>query len=715
MSKKSLFNKGLYISNLSRFKWGSILYFVLLFLSTSFVLLTRPVPLETYELERYVRGGGELFCDGFFVFPVLLAIAVPTVVAILVFRMLASKKQGVFVYSLPSTRNANYISTLLSGFTLMALPVILNGIILAIISFSSYGDGYRLMHCAKWIIYILAIQFVFFSVAALSAVITGNSFALVFVNVVLHTFLLIVAVGAYYLSDLFLYGFTGEEGFFLNAMKATPAAWVMDLLGNSNVYACAKWLTIIIFVAAAVLVYVLSGFLHGKRKIENNESVAGFEVLNPIFKYAVTLFGTILTFAAMKGIFGTGDNGIFLPILVIVISVIVYFAAEMLLKKTVKVFGAYKGYLAYAAVIAVVVTYMSQTSFFGYENRLPKEENIDKIAVYSWYNYNEPVVSGDAAFNEEVIKIHNDIIKNKPKLKPEEMGTQSIRIRYDLKNGKKLERTYNVKEDYFEKSMKDIYSFESYKKATNEFADLAPEDIAEIGINCSVGNYGEYNNILTDKRMIGDFISAWEKDITELSYDERYNTSRTREQAEDGAPTGSALDFNVTVTAKRKEKTEDGDGLIQTRQYVNGYDADQFMYYSFNYNSNFKNVMGFIKDNFGIERFVSPNVGLYMSKKKYNVELRNDNGMERFYYDNTRYDEFSVPASELVKINQDDFSKIVQAQCFEGLGSDKGECYLFFAIDGSTEKYGVEFATPYQIMLKLNDEHLKDYMREYLK
>ena len=126
----SLFNKGIYKNTLRRFKWGSFIYFIILFFSVPFGFMMRnPVDLKR---EYYSSSFGEyenvLFSYSSFLIPMIVAIVVPTVVALLVYNYIHSSKHSVFAHSLPITRISNYFSSILAAFTLMFLPIIANGI-----------------------------------------------------------------------------------------------------------------------------------------------------------------------------------------------------------------------------------------------------------------------------------------------------------------------------------------------------------------------------------------------------------------------------------------------------------------------------------------------------------------------------------------------------------------------------------------------------------
>ena len=109
MSKTSLFNRGIYKSQLSRFKWGSLLYFILLFFTSSFLLLMKNSDHLTYALANYKEVGGMILHEDYLMISVLFATIVPTVVGFLTFDLFFSKRQSVFIHSLPLKRISIYI------------------------------------------------------------------------------------------------------------------------------------------------------------------------------------------------------------------------------------------------------------------------------------------------------------------------------------------------------------------------------------------------------------------------------------------------------------------------------------------------------------------------------------------------------------------------------------------------------------------------------
>ena len=76
-----------------------------------------------------------------------------------------------------------------------------------------------------------------------------------------------------------------------------------------------------------------------------------------------------------------------------------------------------------------------------------------------------------------------------------------------------------------------------------------------------------------------------------------------------------------------------------------------------------------------------------MSKNPFKVELKEDNGVERYYYNGIVYSEFSLERNEVSKLDSASAEKIIADVVFGDLKSDLGECYLFFAVNKNDEKW----------------------------
>ncbi len=513
ISKTSFFNKGIYKSTLKRFAWGSVLYFVALFLSTTLSILLSTDIHYLHVPHDYFQNNPLIFRNNYFVFPMLLAIATPTVVAVMVFRFIHSKNQAIFFHSLPVSRRANYISSVLASLTLMFVPIVLNGLSLMAVCLCGYKDYFTLGDCVLWILNNIYVIFIMFSCACFAASLTGNGFAAIIINLIIHIFLFILAASFESMADSFIYGYAGMDALFEKIANNNFAYFAFSLSDTYFREKIEAW-KLIEFALASLILYFASYFLYKKRRLETAGDVAGFKCLNSIFKYFVTFLATALCFTVFSSYIG--EKNIVFIVIVAIISVVCYTALEMILKKTLNVFYSWKGYLVFALLFAVMIVFISQTSFMGYETRVPKADEIKEATVYNYYyKQEEPFTSNEEVINM-AIKLHHEFANGEiPKIKgrvnftPDEPLT-NIYIKYKLKDGSTLDRKYTVTLNKTNLVMNDFYKIDEYKKKSEIiFTEDSKITNAFIDHETKIDNYEE-------------LIEEIRKDVLALSYSELY-------------------------------------------------------------------------------------------------------------------------------------------------------------------------------------------------
>ena len=500
-SKTSLYNTGIVKSIIKRFSWGSLLYFAALFLTTGLPIITTrhyyPADVTYFQREPLILNGSYMG------FPLFLALVVPTVVALLVFRFIHSKKQVVFTHSLPISRKANYVSSLFGGFILMAVPIVANAIVLMIISASGYGLYFTIANCVTWLWMNLFSLYLMYSCAVFSAVITGNSFAMIAINLLVHIYLFIASASTEMIADMFLYGISDTNAV-TNVISENNFGYIVMNLSYSHFMDKMTPIKIAEFIIIPALIYVASYYLYKHRKSETATDVAGFSCLQSVFKYMVTLLASLFVFAIFTDL-NSQIGG--LIITVFIISVIAYFGCEMLIKKTVNVFRSYKGYIAFVLVFSAFVSVFAFTSFFGFEKRVPAIEDVDSVAVYNYYhNHKEPFTD-----DEKIIKFalseHAKLTREIP-LVAERRYDTNFHIRYKLKDGSELNRKYPVTNEYVCAIMNKLYENYEYK------------------LMCEVSMFDQDN--IVSLRIDGGkpisntegFVDAYKEDIKTLSYED---------------------------------------------------------------------------------------------------------------------------------------------------------------------------------------------------
>lgn len=553
-TKTSLFNKGIYKSTLKRYSWGSALYFIILFLVTGMSILLTVERGARYTRYMYLDGS-YLLSNELIIIPLLLTIAIPTVAGLLIFRFIHSKRTAVFVHSLPVKREANFISSALAGLTLMAVPVVLNTLILMLLSVTGYGEFFAVTDCLIWLLFNFFGIFIMFSCVCVVASITGNSFAMIVLNVLFHTVFLIIAACASVVAEMFLYGFPNDNSVINFVAENIFPVRVMRLCDYADGHYTLSAADIIIPLIASVAFYVLAVILYKKRRMETAEDVAGFRCLNPIFKYLITFVSALVTFAA--GYSFMTDNIIAFWIIILIISAVVYFACEMVLKKTFKVWRSYKGYVVFAGIFAIAMCLSAFTSFFGYETRIPKADSVESVAVYDYYSNEEPFL-GNADIIEKAIETHREMTAVKTVTK-DFKNHRYFHIKYKLKNGSILHRRYAATEEKFREIMCNFYENQQYKELTEDIF-LGKTGVSHVFI------HGENSVRIENSEKISGLLECVRMDVANLSYNQIYNNSWS---------------FNIDYEYILKD--EKGEASYRYANYA--------------INANYKNTIAWLKEN----------------------------------------------------------------------------------------------------------------------
>ncbi len=683
MLKTSLFSKGIYKSNLARFKWGSFLYFIILFFSTSFVLLISDYSYMTAgTVNRYMLSGGMILRDDYLIFPMLFASFVPTVTVFLSFDFFSSKKQSVFIHSLPCKRGAVYISSILGAYTLMAIPVILNGGVLMLISVFKLGHLFTLASCFKWICANLIVLFIMFSVALFSVSITSSKVSFVFINALLHFMPIGIAIGINSVAYEYLYGYADASGSIIETViRWLPALfyWFNPVYATS-VYGSTAIITnllsakTLIFCGGGILLIIVGAFLYLKRNVETAGNFVAFKVLNPILKYTLTSFSIIITFAILES--GNMNRDFYMILLLFVVSFVVYFATEMVLKKNLKVFSAYKGYVALVAVFILLNAFMQYTSFFGFEKRIPQLENIESVDIS---NKSNGEFSDDETIILEALKTHEALIEDIPGIiKDNRYNTYGININYKLKNGKILKRLYkDLSQEEQTKILSKLYENKSYRIISDEFYRVKEEDVEELDLHLNLsGSYNHHMEIKGEEN-INKFFTEWRKDIESLGYAEK--------KLSDGL---------INVNINYKEHIFENN--MSSREYV----------YGTSMNANFKNVIAFLKDSGYLgDNMYFGGYTAYITKKPLYVREEE----HREYYKETMI--YDVPFDSTVEISNADLSllarDIISGEVIKN--SANGENYVIYIMNESSVGF-----TAYSRCTNIAPDKLPEYLKKYI-
>ncbi len=537
-SKTSLFNRGIYWSTFRRFIWGAVLYAIALFLMTALPILSTVDPINHWRIGKEPMNS-LILTDVYIMFPIFLAAVIPTVAALLAFRFIHSKKHSIFIHSLPVSREANFISTIFAVFSLMAAPVIFNGIILGIMSLCGYGELFNIQGVLLWTGYNLFAIFIMLGAASFCASLTGNSFALVGLNILLHLIAIIITAILSIFAGKFLYGYPNSSELIDVAARWNYVTYIFNL-GLNYDYVAMKplpfgWVMFAVMAATAVAFYVIALILCKKRRIETAEDIAAYKVFGPIFKYMLTFFAACGVFA----IYASESLKMIVPFVVtlLLVTAVVYFALEMIIRKTFKVWDSYKGFVALLLGFVIFVSFFAFSTGFGYETRIPPIENIEAVSVYNYKPYGE---ESEFSSSPEVIayieNMQRELIAPEMRYILREAAPErynSIWIKYKLKNGRELARNYYVDAESYHSYMKKLFEVKGYREAFIDAFTIDESRVVDSLMDSEAVEAKELLSVIREDILNMDYeeykFSGWSEMLTfEYLYDEVLGAGRGR-------------------------------------------------------------------------------------------------------------------------------------------------------------------------------------------
>lgn len=526
--KKSLFNKGLFLSDVKRFSWVSLLYAGMLFFILPFNHIMRKNALDNEWVRHQIQNSLSFSSSN--ATQVMLILVIPIVLAVLIFRYMQKTNAAALMHSLPCGRDTLYFSHTTAGLLLLCLPVIFIGFILMALQLTTVlGNYYSFANVLQWLNHTLLFNILFFSSAVFVGMFTGSSVAHIVFTYILH----ILPAGIYMLFQYnlsqLIYGYNNNS-FFNSILEKLPFFRLLNFRSGIN----AEYLPAgeyISYAIITVLFIVVAYYVYKIRNIESAGDIISFKGIRPVFKYGVTLCSMLLGglyFAAISGnSFSIIAFGYFFS------SFIGYLVAEILLEKSFKVWKAYKGYIAYTAFLIIFLIGV-QTDVLGYVGRVPEIQDVENVflgsSIYQWehfeemqdinspyyregFYYRDDYVFDDPESIKNIITLHQTLID-----KPSKKGGSYRYIAYKLKNGKQLVRQYIINNHQHASALKPIYESIDYKQIRFPVIRQSHEEIKLIEITDN--RSPKKPLMLTDSEEIKEFIEMFKMDIHRSNYEE---------------------------------------------------------------------------------------------------------------------------------------------------------------------------------------------------
>ncbi|MBP3508570.1 ABC transporter permease [Oscillibacter sp.] len=477
-SKTSFFNVTLFRKNLTRFwpLWGGASFLGSLFPLALLLQLMRGRtdlihPLEVTEAYYNVLA---------YAVPIL-SLIYAILCAMLVWSYLYNARSVGLMHTLPITRKNLFVTNFLSGMAMMIIPYAVTGLLCILISLA-----FGVLEPVGLLVTILGVlgeSFFYFASATFVAFMVGNIFALPAVYFLLH----FLAV----LLDWLLCLFAGNFIFGLNSWYSgvveflSPTVYLMERVNVNctyeniitqtsitGAYSETNRLTAVdlenfwligVYALVGVAFLALAYILYARRRSESAGDVVAVGWMKPVFRFGLASLAALLGGQALYALFwGSFQDGRYydaLPMAVcmVVAGAIGYYAASMLLAKSLRVFRkSWKGLILVAAG-CVALCCVLRFDLLGVSRRVPEASQVQEVEFYAADNTYRLYPGEDDALLEQVRSLHKAIVADQDYVRTYEdsdrrylavsddtMTETYIRFIYTLNNGLKVERRYSI-------------------------------------------------------------------------------------------------------------------------------------------------------------------------------------------------------------------------------------------------------------------------------
>lgn len=490
-SKKSFFNRTLFLKNLSRFwpLWGG------LSIAGAFLPLYMLIAAQANDLSPDSGSLAEILYQAVTVFAPVFLFLYAIVCVMLVWGYLYSPRAVGLMHMLPIDRDGLFVTNTLSSLAIMLIPFAVVGGLMSLVSlFLGFFSPVAVLNT---VLAVLCLTFLFLGLAVFCAMLTGHIAALPVLYLLVNFLAWLLEQFVGILASGFLLGVSSLESNTLQFLS--PLIEIMNkfrcLYMDSEEYwstysGILNWSavqraerdriiflegfgTVALYGLAGIALLALAWLLYRKRRSECAGDVAAFNPLRPVFRFGTAALSALTLGRLLYEIFWTAifDGTInqtvkFLPMVVCMAlgGLVGFYIASMLVEKSLRVFrGSLKGAALVCAGVLALCTVLKLDPLHTVDH-IPELDEIESILVDDDY-YRGLLYSTDTEdgrqFAEQAMALHRAILEHKEEIaaltwddynrlwhetdgEPEEIQatTTSFRISYNLKNGGSLYRSY---------------------------------------------------------------------------------------------------------------------------------------------------------------------------------------------------------------------------------------------------------------------------------
>ncbi|MDE7244602.1 MAG: ABC transporter permease [Oscillospiraceae bacterium] len=551
-SKRSFFNRTLFLKNLSRFwpLWGGVsiagaLFPLYLILNLLVDPSMRPDGAELAEMLY------ELATHFAPIFVFLYAI----LCAMLVWGYLYSPRAVGLMHTLPVDRTCLFVTSTLSGLAMTVIPfVAVGGMIVLISLLWGFISPVAILYTVFAVLCLISL---FFGIATFCAMITGHTAALPVLYLLVNFLAFILEALTGLLTQFFMLGVSRIETHTLQFLS--PLVQIMDKFRTVSVYddsypftqlsgsarltavtdtygdGSLRYIgleglgTVALYGLAGLVLLALAWLLYQKRRSESAGDVAAFAPLRPVLRFGIAALsamslGLLLYYLFWETLVESKLNILasFIPLVffMAVGGLIGYYVSSMLLEKSLRVFrGSLKGAAIVCAGVLVLCTVLKLDPF-RMVDRIPSLEEIESVNLYAAGTdlyYTTGTADGQLVVGQ-ILDLHRTILDHKDEISAltwedynriwdevydgpdseSNVATTNCHIDYRLKNGGSISRSYTFISVRPNPDGPDSVNGKLDTLLTSEPVRLDQVRVPEDGTLLRIEVYGSFNNYSDD-------------------------------------------------------------------------------------------------------------------------------------------------------------------------------------------------------------------------
>lgn len=520
------------------------LYWYLPFLMFTFLFLGGPFSFIMAEEKESVRLSTLNFLSTFSFGQAMLYGFFSVITSTIVMGYLHKKSRSLMMHSEPFTRRKIYNSNVLTGLIMLIIPVLLIALIYMLLL--NNQCIFALKNVTYFIISSVTILTFYYGTFILAGVLTGSTVIQLIlccaINVVIPLTTFVIEAW----KEGFFKGYYGPSKFVTNIFSyCSPYVAVFNEEGRLDSG------LLVMYFGIGLLLILIGNILIGFSKLEKTNDILFFKGLERAIVSLICLYSMSLFAFVFALLIDENHPYLMLAVGMFVGIILAFFITEIIINKSIKIFNKENGKFLITILISAIIFYLLIVcDILGISNKIPNKDKIESITINSLtFNYPLGIIddSKDLIFTDDeiitnVINLNKEINKRDRKDDTTfnsnfDITSETIGFEYNLKNGKKVRKSYNIvikNNDKIIPYIEEIVSSEEYKNSfliNDSYVNsidkmvISPAKILEYQ-NIFNDAFIEYNDVILtelNKEQIKEFINSYNMDMENLSYKDFLN------------------------------------------------------------------------------------------------------------------------------------------------------------------------------------------------